>query len=122
MTTRHAERRKRNIWAKVRVAKAMEQNQQECWHSDGKVEELEKTLNLLDRIRPTIGDSAYEKRVQSLLGALPDPALFSKDVEVIVLDDSSDDDDNKRAKKKKENSNLNGGCDHHSEDDADSTD
>ena len=113
--------RKRDIWAKVRVAKAMEQTSNVGIRM-AKIEELEKTLNLLDRIRPTIGDLAYEKRVQSLLGALPDPASFSKDVEVIVLDDSSSDDEEKCAKKKKENSNPNGDRDHHSKDDDDSTD
>ena len=76
-----------------------------------KIEELEKTLNLLDRIRPTIGESAYEKKVQSLLGALPNPESFSKDVEVIVLHDSSDDDCAK-------NSNPSGNCDQSEDDDS----
>jgi hypothetical protein len=57
-----------------------------------KIKELEKTLNFLDRIRPTIGDAAYKKRVQSLATSLPNPESFSKDVEVIVLHDSSSDD------------------------------
>jgi hypothetical protein len=57
-----------------------------------RIKELEKTLNLLDRICPTIGESAYKKSVQSLLGAWPNPELFSKDVEVIVLHASSDHD------------------------------
>ncbi len=101
---------KGDIWAKVRVAKAMEQTSNVGMRM-AKIEELEKTLNLLDRIRPTIGESAYEKKVQSLLGALPNPESFSKDVEVIVLHDSSDDDCAK-------NSNPSGNCDQSEDDDS----
>jgi hypothetical protein len=101
---------KGDIWAKVRVAKAMEQTSNVGIRM-AKIEELEKTLNLLDRIRPTIGESAYEKKVQSLLGALPNPESFSKDVEVIVLHDSSDDDCAK-------NSNPSGNCDQSEDDDS----
>jgi hypothetical protein len=40
-----------------------------------------------------------EKRVQLLATSLPNPELFSKDVEVFVLHDSSSDDDNFGEKK-----------------------
>ena len=78
---------KGDIWPKVQVANAMEQTSSVGIRM-AKNKELEKTLNLLDRIRPTIGKSAYKKRVQSHLGVLPNPELFSNDVEVIVLYDS----------------------------------
>jgi hypothetical protein len=103
-----------NIWAKVRVAKAMEQTSNVGIRT-AKIEELEKTLNLLGRICPTIGESAYKKRVQSLLGALPNPESFSKNVEVIVLHYSSDDD---CAEKNMENSNPSGNCDQFKDDDS----
>ncbi len=71
----------------MRVAKAMEQTSNVRTRI-AKIKELEKALNLLERICPTIGELAYKKRVQSLLGVLPNPESFSNDVEVIVLHDS----------------------------------
>ena len=94
------------------VAKAMEQTSN-VGIRIAKIEELETTLILLDRICPTIGASAYKKRVQALLGALPNPESFSKDVEAIVLHNSSDND---CAEKNKENRNPSGNR-HQSEDD-----
>jgi hypothetical protein len=86
--------------AKARVAKAMEQTSN-VGKRMAKIEELEKHLNLLDRIRPTIGEMAYETRVRALAKSLPNPESFSKDVEVIALDLSEDDDD--KYKKKEDN-------------------
>jgi hypothetical protein len=79
------------------------------------IEELEKHLNLLDRIRPTIGEMAFETRVRALAKSLPNPESYSKDVEVIALDLSEDDDDKY---KKKENNYP----DSHQDDDDDSDD
>ena len=86
--------------AKARVAKAMEQTSN-VGKRMAKIEELEKHLNLLDRIRPTIGEMAYETRVRALAKSLLNPESFSKDVEVIALDLSEDDDD--KYKKKEDN-------------------
>jgi hypothetical protein len=64
----HQQERHQNqvVWAKVRIAKAMEQNSNVTSRL-GRVEELEKTLNLLERIRPVIGETVYKERIDCLL-------------------------------------------------------
>ena len=83
---------KQTAWAKVHVAKAMKQTSN-VGKRLAKMDELEKSLNFLDRIQPTIGEAVYKARVQELAFALPNPNSFAKDVEVVVLDSSEDEED-----------------------------
>lgn len=81
------------VWAKVHTAKAMEQNSNVASRL-GRVEELEKTLNLLDRIRPVIGEADYRERIDCLAASLPNLGTYNAEVEVIVIDDDEEDDNN----------------------------
>ena len=79
------------VWAKVHTARAVAL-QSNVAKRVGKVKELEKMLDLLDRMRPVIGDIEYAKRVSDLAASMPNPSSYNTDVDVIVLD--ADDDDN----------------------------
>jgi hypothetical protein len=37
----------------------------------GRVEELEKTLSLLEKIRPVIGEEEYKQKIDSIAASLP---------------------------------------------------
>jgi hypothetical protein len=93
----HQQERHQNqvVWAKVRIAKAMEQNSNVTSRL-GRVEELEKTLNLLERIRPVIGEAVYKERIDCLAASLPNLDTYKTEVEVIVIDDDevAEDDQN----------------------------
>ena len=73
-------------WAKVHTAKAMEQNSNVTSRL-GRVEELEKTLNLLERIWPLIGEAEYMQRIKCFAASLPNLSTYKTEVEVIVIDD-----------------------------------
>ena len=84
----------RLVWAKVHTARAVAL-QSNVAKRVGKVKELETMLDLLDRMRPVIGDIEYAKRVTDLAASMPNPSSYNTDVDVIVLD--ADDDDNNPA-------------------------
>ena len=53
----------------------------------GKMEELEKAMALLDKMRPVIGEGVYVAKVQAVLAAFPAFDTFHSEVEVIEIDD-----------------------------------
>ena len=82
---------KRNVArAKVHTARALElqSNVALCL---GKIRELESAMNLLDRMRPIIGEDQYSQRVASVAASFPVFATFNADVEVVVVDDTDTD-------------------------------
>jgi hypothetical protein len=52
---------------------------------------MEKTLNLLDRIRSVIGEAEYKERIDCLAASLPNLGTYKTEVEVIVIDDDDND-------------------------------
>ena len=52
----------------------------------GKIEELEKGMALLERMRDVIGEQLYEQKVKSLFAALPNFETFDTAVEIIDVD------------------------------------
>lgn len=81
------------VWSKVCIAKAIEQNSNVTSRL-GKVEELEKTLNLLDRFQLVIGEVEYMKRIECLAASMPNLDTYETDVEVIVINNDINDHDN----------------------------
>jgi len=73
------------VWAKVHTARAVAV-QSNVVKRAGKMNELEKMLNLLDRMRPVIGDEVYNRRVSDLAANMPNPSSYNADVEVIDVD------------------------------------
>ena len=79
----------------------------------GKMEELEKGMALLEKMRPVIGESTYATRVHSLFAALPNFEGFDAAVDIIDVDStppannkrhlSSDKEDGRRMTTKKAN-------------------
>jgi hypothetical protein len=78
------------VWAKVHTARAVAV-QSNVAKRAGKVNELGKMLDLLDRMRPVIGDVEYKKRVSDLAASMPNPASYNADVEVIDVDAEDND-------------------------------
>ena len=63
----------RLVWTKVHAACAVAL-QSNVAKRVGKVKELEKMLNLLDRMRPVIGDIEYAERVTDLAASMLNPS------------------------------------------------
>jgi hypothetical protein len=82
---------KKLLWAKVLISKSQAENTNIAKRM-GKMEELEKAMILLDKMRPVIGEEQYFANVRSVLAAFPVFATF--DAKVDVIDLSTDDDDN----------------------------
>ena len=80
---------KKVLWAKVLVAKSQAESTNIAKRM-GKIEELEKAMSLLDRMRTVIGEEKYANRVQHVLAAFPVFATFEKCVDVIEIDDDND--------------------------------
>jgi hypothetical protein len=78
------------VWAKVHTARAVAV-QSNVAKRAGKVNELGKMLDLLDRMRPVIGDVEYKKRVSDLAASMPNPASYNADVEVIDVNAEDND-------------------------------
>jgi len=78
-------------WEKKHVGKATYSKALEetanvlCWQ--GQLDDLEKTLNLLDRMKPTINDSDYTSWVRAAFKAIPSPQTYKADFEVIIVND-----------------------------------
>ena len=61
------------MWAMLHAAKALEETAN-VLHQQGQLDDLEKTLNLLDGMKPTITDSEYTSQVQAVFKAMmPNP-------------------------------------------------
>ena len=71
--------RTRLTWAKVHSAKALQVSSKVASRL-GRIDELEKTLNLLDRMRKVIGEDSYKARVDTVLASLPDPSSYVNEV------------------------------------------
>jgi hypothetical protein len=56
----------------------------------GKMEELEKAMSLLDKMRSVIGEEAYVSKVQAVLAAFPAFDTFQAEVDVIEIVDDED--------------------------------
>ena len=80
-------------WAKVHTARAMTV-QSNLAKRLGQLSELEKAINLLERIRPVIGEAQYKAKVAVVAASFPNFATFDSEVEVLVVDDNDDGDEN----------------------------
>ena len=89
---------KQVIWAKVHMAKAMQESANVARRL-GEIEATDKSLGILDRMRPIIGEEAYMERVKLLFASIPLPTSFAKDCEVICVDagDSEQEEDNDKS-------------------------
>jgi hypothetical protein len=80
--------KKQLLWAKVTASKAMKENTNIAKRM-GKMEELEKGMSLLEKMRQAIGPSfenEYKARVRTLYAAMPDFTTFDTAVDVIDVD------------------------------------
>jgi hypothetical protein len=76
---------KKLLWAKVIASKAQAENTNIAKRM-GKMEELEKGMALLEKMRSVIGEKSYAEKVQSVFAAFPVFATFDACVEVIDVD------------------------------------
>ena len=76
------------MWAKLHAAKALEETTN-VLHRKGQLDDLEKTLNLLDKMKPTITDSEFISQLQAVLKAMPNSQTYKADVEVIIVNDGT---------------------------------
>jgi hypothetical protein len=79
---------KQLLWAKVTASKALKENTNIAKRM-GKMEELEKGMTLLEKMRQAIGPSfenEYKARVRTLYAAMPDFTTFDTAVDVIDVD------------------------------------
>ena len=84
---------KKLLWAKVLASKSQAENTNIAKRM-GKMEELEKAMTLLDKMRKVIGEDNYKAKVVSVLDAFP---VFSTiDACVDIIDVDADDDDGRR--------------------------
>ena len=84
-TTRSKERNEeKQLWAKVMASKAYAENINIAKRM-GKMEELEKGMSLLERMKPVIGDDKFASKVCSVFAALPDFESFDDAVNVVDL-------------------------------------
>ena len=81
---------KKLLWAKVLASKSQAENTNIAKRM-GKMEELEKAMTLLDKMRKVIGEDNYKARVVSVLDAFPVFSSFDACVDIIDVD--ADDDD-----------------------------
>jgi hypothetical protein len=72
--------RKQSIWAKLHAAANLLREQ-------GQLDDFEKTLNLLDRMKPTIPDSEYTSQVRAVFKVMRNSQRDRADVEVIIVND-----------------------------------
>ena len=74
------------MWAKLYAAKALEETANVlCWQDQ--LDDLEKTLSLLDRMKPTMTDSENTSRLRAVLKAMPNPQTYKADVQAIIVND-----------------------------------
>ena len=82
---------KKLLWAKVLASKSQAENTNILAKRMGKMEELEKAMTLLDKMREVIGDDNYKAKVASVLDAFPVFSTYDACVDIIDVD--ADDDD-----------------------------
>jgi hypothetical protein len=80
-----AHQQEKLLWAKVLASKAHAETTNIAKRM-GKMEELEKGMALLERMRAVIGDEVYANRVKSLFSALPNFNNFDAAVNIIDVD------------------------------------
>jgi hypothetical protein len=93
---------KQLLWAKVTASKALKENTNIAKRM-GKMEELEKGMTLLEKMRQAIGPSfenEYKARVRTLYAAMPDFTTFDTAVDVIDVDAEDDIVPNPKTKKR----------------------
>jgi hypothetical protein len=73
------ENRTRIAWARVNSAKALQVSSKVASRL-GRFDEVIKTLDILDRMRPVIGESVYTARVDAALASLPDPTSYTREI------------------------------------------
>jgi hypothetical protein len=81
------EHNKKVLWAKVLASKAQAENTNIAKRM-GKMEELEKAMALLEKMRPVIGEEIYAAKVQCVLAAFPVFASFDACVDIIDVEAS----------------------------------
>jgi hypothetical protein len=86
-TTSGAQTDSRLTWAKVIVSKAHAETTNIAKRM-GKMEELEKGMALLEKIRSVIGDNLYANQVRCLFAALPNIKAFDSAVNIIDVDNA----------------------------------
>jgi hypothetical protein len=77
------------LWAKVMASKAHAETANVAKRM-GKMEELEKGMALLEKMKPYIGAEVYANRVCSLFAALPNFETFDTAVDIIDVDAHDD--------------------------------
>ena len=88
-TTSDAHQENKLLWAKMIASKAHAETANVAKRM-GKMEELEKGMALLEKMRPVIGDERYADRVLSVFAALPNFKGFDAAVDIIVVDSAVD--------------------------------
>ena len=78
------------LWAKMASTKILAQNSNIAKRM-GKMEELEKAMALLDKMRPSIGEAEYGTRVQHVLAAFPAFDTYDATVNAPIVIDLVDD-------------------------------
>ena len=82
--------KRKATWAKVHTARAMAV-QSNVAQRLGRISELEKAIDILDRMRTVIGEAQYKAKVANVAANFPDFATFNSDVNVLVIDSSDND-------------------------------
>ena len=72
---------KKLLWAKVLASKSQAENTNIAKRM-GKMEELEKAMTLLDKMRKVIGEDNYKAKVVSVLDAFPVFSTFEEQAEL----------------------------------------
>ncbi|KAI2512245.1 hypothetical protein MHU86_2121 [Fragilaria crotonensis] len=80
--------RKHNAWAKVHMAKAIEENANVA-KKMAEFDAIEKKLMLLERFRGVMEDAEYNARVKEVLDTMPETKLFAKQCEVVCIGEES---------------------------------
>jgi hypothetical protein len=89
-TATNAAIEKKILWAKVLTSKSIAENTNIAKRM-GKMEELEKGMTLLDKMRNSIREDAYHVQVQDVLKAFPTFNTYHAEVDVIeIIDDPVD--------------------------------
>ena len=83
------------LWAKMASTKILAQNSNIAKRM-GKMEELEKAMALLDKMRPSIGEAEYGTRVQHVLAAFPAFDTYDATVNAPIVIDLVDDNNGPR--------------------------
>lgn len=86
MTDVEATNQRHATWAKVHMAKAMEENANVA-RKLGEIEAVAKSLSILAKIRDVLGEEVYASRVKDIVASIPHPKSFAKECVVVCIDD-----------------------------------